>query len=68
MDEIDGTSICETSQYGTLSKVVRTFYLERPSGERILRSKPGLNGQIGVPQLVDKILGKIQLLFINQLQ
>ena len=46
-------------RYQSLSKVIRNVYLEGPSGNRTLASKPDLGGQIGVPQLVDSILGKI---------
>ena len=64
MDETDGNSICETNQCDTLSTVIRTFYLDGPSGNRSMRAKPDLQGQIGVPQLVDNILGKIKVRYI----
>ena len=60
IEEGSNNSICEKDgDYQTLSKVIRNVYLEGPSGNRTLASKPDLGGQIGVPQLVDNILGKI---------
>ena len=53
-------SICDSSQYDTLSTVIKTFHLEGPSGNLSLRSRiPDVQGQIGVPQLVDQILGSL---------
>ena len=58
IDENSGKSICDTSQQSnTLSSIIYKFHVESPSGDRLL-SNPDLNGQIGVPQLVDSILGK----------
>ena len=66
IDEGSNSSICEKDgDYQTLSKVIRNVYLEGPSGNRTLASKPDLGGQIGVPQLVDSILGKILHNFIS---
>ena len=62
VDAITEISICESSQYDTLSSVINSFYLDVPSGERNIASKPDVLGQIGVPKLVDQILGK---LFVN---
>ena len=60
IEEGSNGSICEKNgEYQTLSKIIRNVYLEGPSGNRTLSSKPDLGGQIGVPQLVDGILGKI---------
>ena len=58
IDENSGNSICETSQQSnTLSSIIYKFHFEGPSSTRSL-NKPDLKGQIGVPQLVDNILGK----------
>ena len=66
IDEGSNSSICEKDgDYQTLSKVIRNVYLEGPSGNRTLASKLDLGGQIGVPQLVDSILGKILHNFIS---
>ena len=60
IEEGSNSSICEKDgDYQTLSKVIRNVYLEGPSGNRSLASKPDLGGQIGVPELVDSILGKV---------
>ena len=66
IEEGSNSSICEKDgEYLTLSKVIRDVYLEGPSGNRTLASKPDLGGQIGVPQLVDNILGKVLHNFIS---
>ena len=66
IDEGSNSSICEKDgDYQTLSKVIRNVYLEGPSGNRTLASNLDLGGQIGVPQLVDSILGKILHNFIS---
>ena len=66
IEEGSNSSICENDgDYQTLSKVIRNVYLEGPSGNRTLASKLDLGGQIGVPQLVDSILGKILHNFIS---
>ena len=57
IDTITETSICDSSQYDTLSNVIKNYYLDEPSSELNLASKPDIKGQIGVPQLVDEILG-----------
>ena len=66
IEEGSNSSICEKDgDYQTLSKVIRNVYIERPSGNRTLTSKSNLGGQIGVPQLVDSILGKLLHNFIG---
>ena len=66
IEEGSNSSICEKDgDYQTLSKVIRNVYLEGPSGNRTLASKLDLGGQIGVPQLVDSILGKMLHNFIS---
>ena len=66
IEEGSNSSICEKDgDYQTLSKVIRNVYLEGPSGNRSLASNPDLGGQIGVPELVDSILGKILHNFIS---
>ena len=60
VDAMTANSICDSSQYDTLSTVIKTFHLEGPSGNLSLRSRiPDVQGQIGVPQLVDQILGSL---------
>ena len=60
IDAITGISVCDSDQYDTLASVIKNFYFELPSGERNLEKKPDIQGQIGVPELVDQILGRFQ--------
>ena len=58
IDAITGISICDSDRYDTLASVIKNFYFELPSGELNLEKKPDIQGQIGVPELVDQILGR----------
>ena len=58
VDTTTDISICDSSQYDTLSSVIKNYYLDEPSGKLNLATKPDIKGQIGVPQLVDEILGR----------
>ena len=57
-----GKSICEEPDDNKLAKIISKAYLDRPSGDpySFKNNPPELRGQIGVPHIVDKLLGKNQ--------
>ena len=54
-------SICEESDDEKLAQVISKAYLDRPTGDpySFQLNPPKLTGQIGVPLIVDKLLGTI---------
>ena len=62
IDVITGISVCDSYRYDTLGSVIKNFYFELPTGEINLEAKPDVQGQIGVPELVDQILGMFWVL------
>ena len=56
-------SVCEDSDDSRLATVVKNIYLDPPSSKPYAfhSNPPNLDGQIGVPSIVDKILGKVLL-------
>ena len=54
-----GKSVCEDKDDAMMAKVIRKVYLDPPSvkpyGFRV--NPPALNGQIGVPKIIDELLG-----------
>ena len=56
-----GKSVCEERDDEKLSKIIKSTYLDSPSPHpyAFRANPPELNGQVGVPTIVDKILGKI---------
>ena len=68
VDTITEISICDSSQYDTLSSVIKYYYLDEPSGKLNLATKPDTKGQIGVPDLVDEILGRYLACKLDSIQ
>ena len=60
-----GKSVCEEQDDEKLSKIIKSTYLDSPSSHpyTFRANPPPLEGQIGVPRIVDKILGTF--LYIN---
>ena len=60
-----GKSVCEEQDDEKLSKIIKSTYLDSPSPRpyTFRANPPPLEGQIGVPRIVDKILGTF--LYIN---
>ena len=60
-----GKSVCEDKDDEMMAKVIRKVYLDPPSvnpyGFRV--NPPALNGQIGVPKIIDELLGGKQNVF-----
>ena len=56
-------SVCEEADDSRLATVVKNIYLDPPSSKpyAFRSNPPNLDGQIGVPSFVDKILGKVLL-------
>ena len=56
-------SVCEEADDSRLAKVVKNIYLDPPSSKpyAFRSNPPNLDGQIGVPSIVDRILGKLLL-------
>ena len=55
----NGESICEEPDDEKLSEIIAKEYLDRPLGipYSFNNNPPELKGQIGAPQIVDKLLG-----------
>jgi len=55
----NGKSVCEEPDDEKLSKIISKVYLDRPTGNpyNFQKNPPELRGQIGVPPIVDKLLG-----------
>ena len=58
--DVNNQSICKSGDVLHLSNIVKTVYLDPPSTKtyNFSNNPPPLNGQIGVPRVVDRILGK----------
>ena len=56
----NGKSVCEEPDDEKLSKIISKVYLDRPTGNpyNFQKNPPELRGQIGVPPIVDKLLGQ----------
>ena len=56
-------SVCEEADDSRLAKVIQNVYLDPPSSKpyAFRSNPPNLDGQIGVPSIVDRILGKLLL-------
>ena len=56
-------SVCEEAYDSLIATIIQNVYLDPPSSKpyAFRSSPPNLDGQIGVPSIVDKILGKVQL-------
>ena len=56
-------SVCEEADDSLLATVIQNVYLDPPSSKpyAFRSNPPNLDGQIGVPSIVDKILGKLLL-------
>ena len=56
-------SVCEEADDSRLAKVIQNVYLDPPSSKpyAFRSNPPNLDGQIGVPSIVDEILGKLLL-------
>ena len=56
----NGKSVCEEPDDEKLSKIISKVYLDRPTGYpyNFQKTPPELRGQIGVPSIVDKLLGQ----------
>ena len=54
-----GKSVCENKDDEMMSKVIRKVYLDPPSVNpySFRVNPPALNGQIGVPKIIDELLG-----------
>ena len=54
-----GKSICEEPDNEKLSDIISRLYLKHPTGHpySFENNPPELRGQIGVPHIVDKLLG-----------
>ena len=61
----NGKSICEEPDNKKLSDIISRLYLKHPTGHpySFEKNPPELRGQIGVPHIVDKLLGNF--LWIN---
>ena len=57
----NGKSLCEEQDDERLSKIIKSTYLDSPSPHpyTFRANPPPIEGQIGVPRIVDKILGKV---------
>ena len=60
IQDINNQSVCESGDINDLSNIVKAVYLEPPSTQpyHFTNNPPILNGQIGVPPVVDRILGR----------
>ena len=56
----NGKSVCKEPDDETLAHIISKVYLDRPSGHPYFfqQNPPKLDGQIGVPPIVDKLLGE----------
>ena len=56
-------SVCEEADDSLLATVIQNVYLDPPSSKpyAFRSNPPNLDGQIGVPSIVDEILGKLLL-------
>ena len=54
-------SVCEEADDSLLATVIQNVYLDPPSSKpyAFRSNPPNLDGQIGVPSIVDEILGKL---------
>ena len=55
----NGKSACETGNEDILAEMIKEVFIDDPSNEdyKFDKNPPILNGQTGVPPIVDKILG-----------
>ena len=53
-------SVCEDNNSNVLGSVIKRLYMNRPivNGPLFGSRKQMLNGEIGIPKLVDEILGR----------
>ena len=62
----NSTSVCKSGNEDILTNIVRNAFIDNPksinSGYNFDHDPPILDGQTGVPHLVDKILGNMKLL------
>ena len=58
----NGISVCKSGDENLITNVVKDAYIDKPLSSKETynfdHNPPDLDGQTGVPQLVDKILGK----------
>ena len=56
-------SVCEEANDSLLATVIQNVYLDSPSSKpyAFRSNPPNLDGQIGVPSIVDRVLGKFLL-------
>ena len=59
----NGKSVCETGNEDILAKMIKDVFIDDPSNEdyKFDKNPPILNGQTGIPPIVDKILGNYLL-------
>ena len=69
MEDGNGNSLCDVGNVDSLARVIKYVYLDAPSKANYTFrvNPPKLDGQIGVPKLVDQILGNISQLFISMI-
>ena len=69
MNNKDGKNVCESVDEQFLINIINTSLIDVGSnqGYNFDRNPPLLQGQLGVPQIVDKLLGKILIKLFNTL-
>ena len=56
----NGDSVCESGDESNLENIIKNVFIDKPSNNpyNFDYNPPNVYGQIGVPEVVDRILGK----------
>ena len=59
----NGDSVCESGDVSELANIIQNVFIDKPSNQsyNFDYNPPYVYGQIGVPEVVDRILGKYRL-------
>ena len=59
----NGDSVCEGGDVSELANIIKNVFIDKPSNQsyNFDYNPPYIYGQIGVPEVVDRILGKYHL-------
>ena len=59
----NGSSLCKESDDDRLSEIIKGQFLDNPHNDHynFTKNPPDLNGQIGVPMIIDTILGDFNI-------
>ena len=67
MRHTTGKSVCETGDETFLKNIIKSSFIDKASNGsyNFDRNPPIIDGQVGVPQIVDKLLGNNNIRHFN---